>query len=90
MGGSTRTIVRPARIGGVARPTRGEVLVGLALALAVVVYAVNDTYLLDRVCYNGTLVAAGIGAWIGAERAPPRDPAGAASRRARGVPDGRG
>lgn len=70
MGGSTRTIVRPARSRGVARPTRGEVLVGLALALAVVVYAVNDTYLLDRVCYNGTLVAAGIGAWIGAERAP--------------------
>ncbi|MBS2938405.1 hypothetical protein KDN32_11690 [Nocardioides sp. J2M5] len=49
--------------------SRLQVVVGLALVLVLAVYAVNDSYLVDRLCYDGTLVAASLGAWIGVSRA---------------------
>ncbi|MBS2938404.1 hypothetical protein KDN32_11685 [Nocardioides sp. J2M5] len=50
--------------------SRGEAAAALALLVAMVVYAVNDGYWLDRLSYDGVLVGASIAAWVGAERAP--------------------
>ncbi|KQV71382.1 hypothetical protein ASC64_04930 [Nocardioides sp. Root122] len=40
------------------------------MTVAVVLYAVVDDFLLDNLLYTGTMVAAGIAAWVGAARAP--------------------
>jgi signal transduction histidine kinase len=37
---------------------------------AVITYAVSDSTLVDNICYLGAIVGAGVGAWVGAERAP--------------------
>ena len=52
------------------RWSRGEVVAAAALVVAVVVYAVSDTYWVERVCYDGTLLCAAAVAWLGAERGP--------------------
>lgn len=44
--------------------------VALVVLLAVVVYMVTDNVVIANVCYLGVLVGAGVGAWVGAERAP--------------------
>ncbi|CAM3738879.1 sensor histidine kinase [Nocardioides zeicaulis] len=52
------------------RPSLGVVAASLALLAAVVGYAVSDTWWVDRVCYDGTLLCAAVLAWVGAERGP--------------------
>lgn len=42
----------------------------LLLVVAVLTYAVADSTWVDNVCYLGAIVGAGVGAWVGAERAP--------------------
>jgi hypothetical protein len=49
---------------------RATAIVGTAVAVAVIVRALTTNETLDNVCYLGVLVGAGVGAWIGAERAP--------------------
>lgn len=44
--------------------------VALVVLLAVVVYMVTGNVVIANVCYLGVLVGAGVGAWVGAERAP--------------------
>ena len=45
-------------------------LVALAIGSAVVVSAATDSEAVATVCYLGVLVGAGVGAWVGAARAP--------------------
>lgn len=52
------------------RLSRGEAVAALALAVAIVVYGVSDTYWVERACYDGTLLCAAVVAWLGAERGP--------------------
>ncbi|WP_374454577.1 sensor histidine kinase [Nocardioides sp.] len=47
-----------------------DLAVAALVATAVLLYAVVDDYLLDSLLYTGTMVVAGIAAWVGAERAP--------------------
>jgi signal transduction histidine kinase len=53
---------------------KGRRLVNGAVALgvlaAVVVHAVSDNEDVSTLCYLGVLIGAGVGAWVGAERAP--------------------
>jgi signal transduction histidine kinase len=44
--------------------------VALAVAAAVLVHALTDNSTLGAVCYQGVLIGASVGAWIGAARAP--------------------
>src|SRR4051794_20953160 len=53
-----------------ARTSWTSAAVATGVVAAVVVYVLTDNKTLDNVCYLGVLVGAGIGAWIGAARAP--------------------
>ncbi len=44
----------------VPRPSRGEAAAALAVLVAVVGYALTDTYVVERVCYDGILLGAAV------------------------------
>lgn len=62
--------VDPVPVRRLPLPSRREAVAALGLVVAIVAYAVSDTYWVERVCYDGTLLVAAAVAWAGAERGP--------------------